>query len=414
MPTRSSSELAIIGGGIAGSALALVLARQGMDITVLERQRDYVDRVRGEYLHPWGVAEAQWLGIYDVLLRAGGVVTARAIGYDESIPPQVAEGRARAVGEIVPGAPGGLGIGHPAACRALCQAAEAAGARYWRGASAVEVTPGPRPAVAFKVDGAVRELRCRLVVGADGRNSTVRGQAGIPVESSEPSHLFSGMLVGDVPAWPQDTYAAGTEGDVQRQVFPQGNGRVRLYTSTSPEQRRRYGGRDGPARFLSDYRSMACMPLAEVLAAGTPAGPCATFGGEDTWVDVPFVDGIVLAGDAAGHNDPIIGQGLSLALRDARVLSELLLATDRWSPEYLQPYAEERRERLRRVRFSAALYAQLFATFGPEAAGRRLRFLARLGEPGFRGGSLLASLAVGPNDSPDWLYTEGFRTEVLN
>jgi 2-polyprenyl-6-methoxyphenol hydroxylase-like FAD-dependent oxidoreductase len=329
------------------------LARRGASVTVLERQQDYADRVRGEYMHPWGVAEAHELSLVDTLLAAGGVFVSRGIGYDESIPSEVAEARARNVATMVPDVAGGLGVGHPAACRVLSQAAEAAGARYWRGASKVSVTAGVSPAVAFDKDGSVHRVHCRLVVGADGRNSTVRSQAGIRLESAEPIHLFSGMLVGDVREWPQDTCATANGGDVQCQVFPQGEKRVRLYTATAPDQRRRYdGGPAGRIRFLGDFRGMRCMPLAECLAGGSPLGPCATFGGEDTWADVPFVEGVVLVGDAAGYNDPLIGQGLSLALRDARVLSEILLTTERWSPEYLWAYAEERRKRVQRVRFT--------------------------------------------------------------
>jgi 2-polyprenyl-6-methoxyphenol hydroxylase-like FAD-dependent oxidoreductase len=409
----TQSDVAIVGGGIAGSAIALVLARRGASVTVLERQQDYADRVRGEYMHPWGVAEAQWLRLVDILLAARGVFVTRGIGYDESMPSEAAEARARNVATMVPGVPGGLGVGHPAACRALSHAAEAAGARYWRGASKVSITTGARPTVAFENDGGVHQVHCRLVVGADGRNSTVRSQAGIRLTSAEPTHLFSGMLVGDVPEWPQDTYATASEGEIQCQIFPQGEKRVRLYTTTAPDQRRRYdGGPIGRARFLGDFRGMRCMPLADCLAGGTALGPCATFSGEDTWAEVPFVQGVVLIGDAAGYNNPLIGQGLSLALRDARVLSEILVSTERWSPESFWPYAEERRKRVQRVRLTAALMAELYGSFGPKSAARR-RFLSRLPEPDFRGRALLASLAVGPDRSPDWAYTEDFRKEVL-
>jgi len=242
----------------------------------------------------------------------------------------------------------------------------------------------------------------------------VRHQAGILLTSAEPTHLFSGMLLGDVPGWPQDTYSTASESDIQCQVFPQGNKRVRLYTTTAPDQRRRYGsGSDGRTRFLNDFRRTACMLLAESLAEGTPLGPCATFTGEDTWVDLPFAEGVVLIGDAAGYNDPLIGQGLSLALRDTFMLSEILLSAERWSPECLLPYAEERRKRAGRVRFTAALMAKLYATFGPQSGARRGRFLSRLPDSNFRGRALVASLAIGPERSPDWAYTEDFRTELL-
>ncbi|HEY1297819.1 MAG TPA: FAD-dependent oxidoreductase [Chloroflexota bacterium] len=55
-------DLIVVGGGIAGSALATVMARSGARVAVLERQSVYRDHVRGEYMQPWGVADAQHLG----------------------------------------------------------------------------------------------------------------------------------------------------------------------------------------------------------------------------------------------------------------------------------------------------------------------------------------------------------------
>jgi hypothetical protein len=50
------------------------------------------------------------------------------------------------------------------------------------------------------------------------------------------------------------------------------------------------------------------------------------------------VEGIVLVGDAGGYNGPIIGHGLSLALRDVRLLSEILLEERGWAPPRLERY----------------------------------------------------------------------------
>lgn len=58
---------------------------------------------------------------------------------------------------------------------------------------------------------------------------------------------------------------------------------------------------------------------------------------------------------------------------DVRILSELLLAEEDWSPAALRPYADERADRMRRLRFRSALATTLRSEFGPEARERRRR-----------------------------------------
>ena len=159
-------------------------------------------------------------------------------------------------------------------------------------------------------------------------------------------------------------------------MFPQGDGRARLYLGFGLDQPRRFTGPGGPQAFLDAFR-FECMPDSEALADATPVSPCATYANEDTWVDVPVRDGVVLIGDAAGWNDPITGQGLSIAMRDVRVVSEMLQASDDWSAAAFAPYVEERRERMRRLRFGASLQAAIYNEFGPDAAARRLRAWSR-------------------------------------
>jgi flavin-dependent dehydrogenase len=47
---KSNPDVVIVGAGIAGASLATVLARSGIEVVVLERQREYRDRVRGEFM----------------------------------------------------------------------------------------------------------------------------------------------------------------------------------------------------------------------------------------------------------------------------------------------------------------------------------------------------------------------------
>ena len=84
---RVDVDLAIVGGGIAGGALATVMARAGVRVLLLERETRYRDHIRGEILWQWGLAEARRLGLEDVLLAAGGLIVPRFVFFDEGAPP---------------------------------------------------------------------------------------------------------------------------------------------------------------------------------------------------------------------------------------------------------------------------------------------------------------------------------------
>jgi 2-polyprenyl-6-methoxyphenol hydroxylase-like FAD-dependent oxidoreductase len=409
-----STDVVVVGGGIAGSALATRLAGQGLGVTVLEQQQEYRDRVRGEYLPAWGVADAQRLGLAEVVLGTGGSVVKWRLPYDEAWSAEIAVASARDNSRILPGVPGAYCGSHPAACRALSHAAEEAGAVFVRGIGGVRVRPGRQPEVRYRVKSGEQELRCRIIVGADGRRSVVREQARIALCAAPPTHFISGLLVDDVADWPQDTSSSGTQDEVMFLVFPQGGARLRLYLCTSLDQPHRYAGRDGAEAFLDEFQRLSCLPWGAAVASSRPIGPCATFPGDDTWTETPFTDGVVLVGDAAGYNDPILGQGLAIALRDARVLGNLLLTESDWSPSQLTAYAAERGERMRRLRLTAALYAALQADFSAGAVDRRARFYERMRagtDPSVR--LALVAASAGPEMAPEEVFTPERRANML-
>jgi 2-polyprenyl-6-methoxyphenol hydroxylase-like FAD-dependent oxidoreductase len=392
--TTGAADVVVVGGGIAGSALATVLAREGRDVLLLERETAYRDKVRGEFLSCWGVEEALRMGLEETLLGAGGGYATRAVFYDETRPSAQASAAAVPLDQVLPGVAGALDVGHPEACEALITAAGAAGARVVRGAGPVDVTPGEPPAVRYAdAAGGAHSVVCTLVVGADGRHSAVRRAAGIALEVGTPRMMGGGMLVDDLDAWPADTLALGTEGDLYYLMFPRANGRARLYLMHDVRQHGRFAGPDRAEAFLRAYQ-LECIPDSAMFGAATPAGPCAFYPMTDSWTTQdPVAPGVVLVGDAAGWNDPIIGQGLAIALRDARTVAELTLAG-----EDLAPYVAERRERMRRLRISAAVVTDLYCTFTPQGAVRRAAYGALPPDP-VLGGPRMA-VHVGPHRIP--------------
>ena len=403
-------DVVVIGAGIAGGALAAVLARSGKRVLVLERTLEHEDRVRGEYMHPWGVAEVQRVGLYDDLLDAGANVLRRFIPYDECRSPEDAEAAAIALA-LLPGVEGPLGVSHPGACDAFDAAAVAAGAELVRGVRDVSVTPGSPPVVAYALDGQTTSVTPRIVVGADGRESTVRRQLGFELHATEPRTIGAGMLVDGTDGWPEGDMVIGSEADRNFLVFPQGGGRARLYLFYDVRERHRLAGPEKHKVFLDAFR-LTSFPGGEIFASATAAGPCGAFPMNDTWVDEPAIDGVVLVGDAAGHSDPLIGEGLSVAMRDVRWVSDTLGDGDDWSPSAFAGYAEERAERMRRLRFFADIVTTMNVDFVPGAVERRRQADERfMTDPELF--MLRAGVFVGPEVAPAAVFSDATKARLF-
>ena len=357
--------MVVVGGGISGASLAYALATEGLGVTVLESSDAYPDRVRGESMPPWGVREARTLGVEDVLLHAGAHISTTWKMYTEGL----GETGSLPMDMMIPEISGSLNLRHPDACQALLDAATAAGTAVARGVSGVAITVGAAPTVSYRVDGRTTDLGASLVVGADGRNSTVRKQAGITVEREPPLGYIAGLLLDGLDGVPVDHDVLAGEGDRFFLLFHQDHGRARAYVCNGLSGKHQFAGSQGTERFLAAW-AVTCYPWAEQVMAATPAGPCAAYPGDDTWIDAPYIDGVILIGDAAGHNDPIIGQGLSLAMRDARMVRDLVLEGARSASSFAD-YGRERAARMQCVRFIADVMTVVQVEDADNRAARR-------------------------------------------
>ena len=127
-------------------------------------------------------------------------------------------------------------------------------------------------------------------------------------------------------------------------------------------------------------------------------GPLASFNAPDTWVNRPYRDGVVLVGDAAAASDPSFGCGLSLTLRDVRVLRDQLIGTPRDWPTAADDYAQQHDQYFAPLRRIHAWYRDLWFGVGAEIDAMRARALPRLADDPTR---MVDFLGLGPEAPSD-------------
>jgi len=366
-------DLIIVGGGLGGSSLATSIAKHGARVLLLEREHRFKDRVRGECVFPWGVAEAIQLDVLELLrdrcahelpwmdFYSGDVLTVH-----------------RPVAATTPQQLPCITFYHPTMQELLIGAAANAGACVRRGVSVKEVRPGNPATVIVGGNGHDEEIRARLVVGADGRSSCARSSAGFQLRRDPEDLLVAGLLLDDIGA-PEDTgqivfnYSLGEVAV----LLPQGEGRARTYFCFHAGAQPRYQGTADFPRYLDSFKRAGMNP--EFYDGAKAAGPLATFDGAEAWVEHPYRDGVALIGDAAAASDPTWGQGLSLTLRDARVLRDQLLGTEDWETAG-HAYAREH-DRHTEVSHAVNLwFAEFYLGTGPQADARRARALPLIAE----------------------------------
>lgn len=319
MPTQHY-DIITVGGGIAASALAKSMAEQRARVLVLERETAFKDRVRGEGMVSWGGGEARELGIYDLLRNTCG----HHVPFLESgMGPR----------DLTATTPQRLPITsfpHPVMQETLLAAARQAGAEVRRGVTVEAIEPGDRPAVITNAAGHER-ITARLVVAADGRGSVARKWCGFTSREQANPYYMAGVLLTDVKA-PTDTiyFMFNPVRGICSVLIPLGNNRFRAYFIYPKAAGYRLQGESMLGVFVGETPK-AFAALADYYAQARCIGPLASFDVSDSWVEHPYRDGVALVGDAAATSDPTFGQGLSLALRDARTLCDELSKDSDWS-----------------------------------------------------------------------------------
>lgn len=331
MAASTQYDVIVVGGGIAGSCLAGVLARGGLSVVLLEREAAFRDRVRGELTWPWGVEQARQAGL-DIVQQAAGTVPLRSLTPYE-------DGMASASDWEVSGEETtGLGFLHPRFQESAFTWAASQGAETIRPAKAIGFTRNGASSVRVAHEGRERELTARLVVGADGKQSAARRWTGGTSVADPEHHRFGGVLLANAGFERGPVYYNWNPG-IMLVWFAAGAEHTRLYVSMQKDRLQA----TGVDRSFEALLEFAAERLGnEPLASAEQAGPIGIFPNSCIWASELAGDGVVLIGDAAGAPDPSEGHGTSLLFWDVRQLSELLLDSRDWDAA-VRAFSERRR-----------------------------------------------------------------------
>ena len=279
--TTYDTDLLIVGGGPGGLATALHARRQGLSVIVAEQRDGPIDKACGEGLMPGGLAELTALGVDP----AG--MPFRGIAY-------VSETR-RAEARFRTGP--GRGVRRTTLHAALAARAKEQDTEWIQ----TRVTDIQQDAHGVSAAG----IRAKWLVGADGLHSAVRRAVGIKATAGTPRR-YGVRWHYQVPAWSEfvevywsrlgEAYVTPVEPDLVG-VAILSRGKPDL--SWFPRLARQLQGADrGQAR--------GCGPLRQVVSRR--------------------VEGrVLLVGDAAGYEDALTGEGVSLAVKQARAAVDAIV-----------------------------------------------------------------------------------------
>jgi len=340
---RRYYDAIIVGARAAGAATAMLLARQGRRVLVVDRGRYGADTLSTHGLMRAGVLQLHRWGLLDRVIEAGTPPIRRTtFTYDAR----------QVVITIKPS----FGVDALYAPRRtvldpiLVDAAAEAGAEICYGVTVTDVSRGDHGQVTGIVgrdeDGRALAIDAGIVIGADGVRSTIAQRVAAPIERAGTG--ATAVVYGYWSELDTDGYEWIYRPGSMAGIIPTNDGQACVFAGSTPA-RVGAGGIDTLHEILTEASPDVA---ARVAAASAPQG-VRRFNGLPGFIRRPWGPGWALVGDAGYWKDPISVHGLTDAFRDAELLARAIVSSEPGEPDRAEALAEYHatRDRLSRPLF---------------------------------------------------------------
>ncbi len=314
MRSVTEVDVAIVGGGIAGPALACALADSGRRVVLIERSDEPLDTARGDHLQP---KTCEWLSDWGVLDACFALGAERRLGSLYLTPDGDSVFHAQVDSLDIP-FPHYLYLNHELISQALLEgAARNPQFTLLRPALARPLPDESRFSVEVETQSGTQEIKAALVVAADGRASRFRKAAGIAADTYAYQNpmltMFAQRTLDDER---NDVRAYFTEAGILS-VIPRTNGQWKVGIPVPPSE-------------LAALKRATVPELGRLLStwapelAGIQPEICGVYPITSMNAERWSTHNLLLLGDACNTLHPGRSQGMNIALRAVQRLVRLL------------------------------------------------------------------------------------------